>query len=65
MIIITVSSSEGSDINCISGPSFICQDVINLIVRRPMRRSSCVFMNVAMWVGTLYSWQISWCSNVY
>jgi len=55
MIIITVSSSEGSDINCISGPSFICQDVINLIVRRPMRRSSCVFMNVAMWVGTLYS----------
>jgi len=36
-------------INCTWMPSFIYQDVINLIVCFPIRRSASVFMNAATW----------------
>jgi len=39
-------SSERSDIDFILMSSLIFQDVINLVVRFPIRRSPIVFMNV-------------------
>jgi len=55
MASIIVSSSKISDMNYIQLPSFIYQDVINLVVFPHQEKCKCIYKCCD--VGTLYCWK--------